>query len=100
MRAGGSFVFGSGTLVGVSTICESQTDATSPLLGNLAAPDLLAGRPSRQRGVPVRGLAQGCRAGVGADSATRPARRVRLAVPRGIGLRRVATPARRAGCTR
>src|SRR5205814_684696 len=100
MRAGGSFVFGSGMALEVSTICKSQTNATVTCVRLVLAPDLAAGRPAGRGGIPVRGLARGRGAVVVAGPAARPAGRVRLAVPYGVCVRGVAAAARRAASAR
>src|SRR5438270_13788001 len=67
MRAGGSFVFGSGAPCGVSTIGGTETvstlaaDEAAALLRDLPAPHVAARRASRRGGVPVRRLARGGR---------------------------------------
>src|SRR5258708_4501555 len=80
-------------------ICKSQTHATAAVLGNPPAPDVSARRPPRCRGLPVRRLARGRRAVLVAGSPARAARRGRLAVPLGLGVRRVtAAPPGAGGC--
>ena len=67
-------------------ICKSQTRATAALLRNLPASDLAARGSSRRRCVPFRRLARGCGAVLVAGAAARAARRIRLAVPRDVGV--------------
>ena len=88
MRAGGSAVFGSGTLRTVSRIRGTQTasvgsnrHAPAAFSRNPPASDVASRRAARRGGVPLRRLARGRRAVVVAGSAARAAGRVRLAVP-------------------
>src|SRR4051794_37464471 len=99
MRDGGSFVFGSATGFHRFSRCSDVNEAsraTAPLQWNPPASDLSPVEEVGRRRLPLRGLARDSRAVVVVDPAARAARRARVAVRGGVGLRRLAGPPRRA----
>src|SRR4051794_16119561 len=92
----GVFAIASRGLPGRILVADNNRRGNAALRRNPAPPDVSPWRPARRRGLPLRRLAGGGGAVVVADPPARPARRVRLALPRRVRVRRLAGAPRRA----